>query len=104
MESHHGLGEETPPAGVGAVERPRPGALEGQSMRDRRSFSALVGGGLLLALFWPATSSTPAPPLYGPPEAGSEGRAVLAELALLTHGNDGGFALFAERPLAALAH
>ncbi len=73
-------------------------------MRDRRFFSALVGGGLLLALFWPVTSGAPAPPLHGPPEAGSEGRAVLAELALLTRGNDGGFPLFTERPLAALAH
>jgi soluble lytic murein transglycosylase-like protein len=73
-------------------------------MRDRRSFSALVGGGLLLALFWPVTSGAPAPPLYGPPEAGSEGRAVLEELALLIRGNDGDFPLFTERPLAALAH
>lgn len=73
-------------------------------MRDRRSFSVLVGGGLLLALFWPVTSGRPALPLYGPPEAGSEGRAVLEELALLTRGNDGGFPLFTERPLAALAH
>jgi hypothetical protein len=73
-------------------------------LRDRRTFSALVGGGLLLALFWPATSSAPAPPLYGPPEAGSERLAMLEELALLTRGNGSGFALFAEHPLAALAH
>ena len=74
-------------------------------MRDRRSFSALVGGGLLLALIWPATSGAPAPPLDGPPEPGSERLAMLEELASLTRGNDGGgFPLFTERPLAALAH
>ena len=72
-------------------------------MRDRRSFSALVGGGLLLVLFWPATSGAPAPPLAQPTSPGEERLDVLAELALRSRGDHDGFGLFPERPLAALA-
>jgi hypothetical protein len=78
--------------------------VEGDSMRDRRSFAVQVAGGLLLALVWPATSGAPAPSLAPPPAAVSERFAVLEELALWTRGNDVDFALFAERPLAAISH
>ena len=73
-------------------------------MRDRRTFSALVGGGLLLVLFWPTRSSTPALPANPPPAPGIERLAMLEELAYWKRGSEREFGLFAERPLSALAH
>lgn len=72
-------------------------------MRDRRTFPALVGAGLLLVLFWPTTSSAPAVPLNRPPLPSRERLAMLAELAHWTHGSDRDFSLFGEGPLPALA-
>ena len=72
-------------------------------MRDRRTFSALVAGGLLIVLFWPTTSGTPAPPADPPPAPSLERMAMLEELAYWRRG-DGAPRLFAdERPLSALA-
>src|SRR6185436_10301351 len=71
-------------------------------MRDRRTFCALVGGGLLLVLLWPTTSGTPAPPADPPPAPSLERLAMLEELAYWRR--DGRPRLFAdERPLSALA-
>jgi hypothetical protein len=72
-------------------------------MRDRRTFPALVGGGLLLVLFWPTTSSAPAVPGNRPPQPSPERLALLAELAHWTHGSDRDFSLFGSGPLPALA-
>jgi hypothetical protein len=72
-------------------------------MRDRRTFSALVGGGLLLALFWPTTSSAPAVPVNRPPLPSNERLAMLSELTHWTHGSGRDFSLFGEGPLPALA-
>ena len=72
-------------------------------MRDRRTFSALVAGGLLLVLFWPTSSGAPAPPTDPPPAPSLERLAVLEELAYWRRDGEGGLRLFAdERPLSAL--
>jgi soluble lytic murein transglycosylase-like protein len=72
-------------------------------MRDRRTFSALVGGAVLVALLWPI-SSTPAPPADPPPLPSVDRLAMLQELAYWTRGI-GRERLFAdERPLSALAN
>jgi soluble lytic murein transglycosylase-like protein len=72
-------------------------------MRDRRTFSALVGGGLLLVLFWPATSGTPAPPADPPPAPNLERLAMLEELAYWRRGDRASVLFADERPLSALA-
>jgi len=72
-------------------------------MRDRRTFSALVGGGLLLVLFWPTTSGTPAPPADPPPAPSLERLAMLEELAYWRRGDRAGRLFADERPLSALA-
>src|SRR5262245_53863381 len=72
-------------------------------LRDRRTFSALVGGGLLLALVWPTTSSAPAVPVNRPPVPTADRLAMLSELAHWTHGSERDFSLFGTGPLPALA-
>ena len=72
-------------------------------MRDRRTFSALVAGGLLLVLFWPTSSGAPAPPADPPPAPSLERLAMLEELAYWRRDGEGGLRLFAdERPLSAV--
>lgn len=68
-------------------------------MRDRRTFSALVAGGLLLVLFWPTSSGAPAPPADPPPAPSLERLAMLEELAYWRRDGERGLRLFAdERP------
>jgi soluble lytic murein transglycosylase-like protein len=72
-------------------------------MRDRRTFSALVGSAVLVVWLWPTSSSTPATPADPPPLPSVERLAMLQELAYWTRGI-GRERLFAdERPLSALA-
>ena len=72
-------------------------------MRDRRTFSALVAGGLLLVLFWPTSSGAPAPPADPPPAPSLERLAMLEELAYWRRDGERGLRLFAdERPLSAV--
>ena len=72
-------------------------------MRDRRTFSALVGGGLLLVLFWPTSSGAPAPPADPPPAPSLERLSMLEELAYWRRDGERGLQLFAdERPLSAI--
>jgi len=70
-------------------------------MRNRRTFPALVVGGLLLVLFWPTTSTAPAPPADQPPAPGLERLAMLEELAFWRRGGENDFTLFGERPVSA---
>ncbi|HEV8630154.1 MAG TPA: lytic transglycosylase domain-containing protein, partial [Thermoanaerobaculia bacterium] len=69
-------------------------------MRDRRLFPALVGGGLLLVLLWPSTSSAPAVPDHVPPPPSPQRVAMLQELERWTRGHDHGFELFGGDRLA----
>jgi hypothetical protein len=62
-----------------------------------------VGGGLLLVLFWPTTSSAPAVPVSRPPLPTAERLAMLSELAHWAHGSERDFSLFGTGPLPALA-
>jgi soluble lytic murein transglycosylase-like protein len=72
-------------------------------MRDRRTFSALVGGAVLLVLFWPTSSGAPAPPADPPPAPSLERMAMLDELAYWRRDGEAGLRLFGdERPLSAI--
>jgi hypothetical protein len=71
-------------------------------MHDRRTFPALVGGGLLLVVLCPTTSSAPALPAHTPPPPGAERMAMLAELSHWSRQGDREFVLFGERALGTL--
>ena len=70
-------------------------------MHDRRNFAVLVGGGLLLALLWPTTSSSPSAPAVVPSAPSSTSLAVIEELSHWSRGSEREFGLFGERPLSA---